>query len=456
MPLLARLAAVVAVGILSWASPAAAKIKVTAGGGCSKAAAESPCREVTSGAILAAQSFLFAGKEGATVELPDRSTIRLPEGSEVRFLPRTKVQIGKGDTPAEVLQISRGKVFAELSPSGGALLMKGPQQMAAILKKGSAVVKAGEDSFLLGVFQGAGVLGSGSDFSDVTGGRVRVVRKGEKPAYRDLLRAPEPRLEPAILLQVGSSGGTARLSWGALPGAEGYEVSIRSSKGGVSLKKLPKGSTETLLDGLEGGDHEISLRGVDAEDLEGPWSAPQRLSLVGMELPPGASAQGSMVQLPEKGRLKIRASGEIEASYDRLTTFVPVPGEVGLDQGKARVLRLRRRGESREVQVQLVPRSYQARIRLTPTNARWPQNPVEVEIELVSGNGMPAPSDIELIPRVTLDQEVLTLSFQREGGKLRATVPPRNDRKPHVVRVEVSDQFGFFLGRNFLEVAAGP
>jgi hypothetical protein len=364
------------------------------------------------------------------------------------------VQIGKGDTPAEALQITRGKVFAELNPSGGALLMKGPQQMAAILKKGSAVVKVGEDTFLLGVFQGAGVLGSGSDFSDVTGGRVRVVRKGEKPAYRDLLRAPEPRLEPAILLQVGASGGGARLAWAALPGAEAYEVSIRSSKG-VSLKKLPKGSTETLLDGLEGGEHEISLRGVDAEDLEGPWSAPQKLSLVGVELPPGASSQGNTVQLPEKGRLKIRASGEIEASYDRLTTFVPVPGEVGLDQGKARVLRLRRRGESREVQVQLVPRSYQARIRLTPANARWPQDPVGIEVELVSGNGMPAPSDIELIPKVTLDQEVLDLTFQREGGKLRATVAPRGDKKPHVIRVEVSDQYGFFLGRNFLEVAAG-
>ncbi|MDW8248116.1 MAG: serine/threonine-protein kinase [Myxococcales bacterium] len=230
-------------------------------------------------------------------------------------------------------------------------------------------------------------------------------------------------------------------------------MAIRSEKG-VSSKKIPGKATELSLDGLEGGDYEIRLRGIDAEDLESPWSSPQKLSVVGVDLPPGSFAQGNMIQLPEKGRLKVRASGEIEASYDRLTTFVPVPGEVGLDQGKARVLRLRRRGESREVQLQILPRSYRAQVRLVPPNARWPQDSIEIEVELVTGNGMSAPSDIELIPRVTLDQEVLLLPFQREGSKLRATVAPRGDRKPHVLRVEVSDQFGFFLGRNFLEVAA--
>jgi hypothetical protein len=61
-----------------------------------------------------------------------------------------------------------------------------------------------------------------------------------------------------------------------------------------------------------------------------------------------------------------------------------------------------------------------------------------------------------MVPRVTLDQEVLTPSWSREGGRLRATIAPRGDKKPHVLRVEVSDQHGFPLGRNFLEVAAGP
>jgi hypothetical protein len=454
MSRLPQTAALVALGFLSWASPAGAKGKVLAGGGCARSTADSSCKDVGVGALLPAQSTLVAGKDGVTIALDDRSSVRLLAGGEIRLLPRTKLQLGKGDTPAEVLQLLRGKAFAELA-SAGALLIKGPQQNAAVLKKGSGLVKVADDTFLLAMLQGSGVLGSGSDFNDVSEGYVRVIRKGDKPAYRALLRAPSSSVEPPVLLQVGPSGPGARLSWGALPGAEAYEIEVRSARG-TSLKKMPKTSEQMPLDGLDGGDHEVRVRGVDGEDLEGPWSASHKFSVVGIDLPPGASFHGNAVQLPEKGKVKLRASSEMEVSFAQLTTFVPAPGEVGLAQGKAQTLRLRRRGETQEVRLLLIPRSYQARVVLSPNNARWPQDAIVIDIDLVSGNGMPAPSDVEMVPRVTLDQEVLTPSWSREGGRLRATIAPRGDKKPHVLRVEVSDQHGFPLGRNFLEVAAGP
>lgn len=428
-------------------------MKVQGGSGCFKATPESACKEVSSGATLPFQSSLVSGKEGILLELADHSTVQLSEGTEVKFLPRTKLQLGKGDTSAEVLQIHHGKLSVSLASSSGALLVKGPNQNAAVIKKGNGIVKVTEDSFVLAMLQGNGVLGSGSEYNDVHEGHVRVLRKKEKPIYRELMHAPEARLEPTIALRVGASPGGARLTWGELPGASAYEVEVRPVKGVGLLKRLPKGTSELSLDSLDGGDYEVGVRAVDSEDFESPWSELRKLSIISIELPPGASMHGNAAQLPDKGKLKLRASPTIEASFDLLTTFVPVPSEVGLAQGKAQTLRLRRRGETQEVQLRLVPRSYQAVVRLSPSNPRWPRDPVQIDIELVSGNGLPAPSDVEMVPRVTLDQEVLSPSWSRADTHLRAVVAPRGDKKPHVLRVEVADQYGFFLGRNFLEVA---
>jgi hypothetical protein len=441
-------------GLLGWASPVEARVKVLTGSGCAKATPGAACRDVSSGGMLLVQHSFAAGKGGATLELDDRTVLRLSEGTEIRLLPRTKVQIGKGDTPAESLQLQRGKILAELG-GPGVLLVKGGQQNAAVLKKGSGVIKASEDLFALGVFQGSGVLGSGSSFNEVSEGFIRVFRKGEKPVYRELLRTPSLSSSAALLLRTARAPASLRLSWAPLPGAGSYEVEVRPASGPALLRSPAKGASEMALDDLDVGDHELRLRAIDVDGFESPWSAPVSLSVLSVEMPPGATLSGSTVQLPDKAKIKLRASPGVEASFDRLSTFVPVPGEVGLAQGAAQTLRLRRRGETGELQLLLIPRSYQARVRLSPMNARWPKDPVDIEIELVSSAGLP-PGDIELIPRVTLDQEQLSPSWERSGARMQAQIPPRNDGKPHVIRVEVVDQHGFFLGRNFLEVAAEP
>lgn len=453
-----KLLAVALLGMMLSAPAATAAgpgAKLLVGSGCVKESPEGTCKEAAVGASLAIHSTLVASKGGATIELPDHSMVRLTEGAEVRLLPRTKLQLGKGDTPAEVIQLARGKVFADLAPARGAMLVKSPHQAAAVIKKGSAVVKVSDDAFVLAMLKGVGVVGSGSDFNDVLEGKVRVLRKGDpKGTTRDLLVAPDPKLSAAMVMRVGASSEGARLLWKSLPGAESYEVEVRPSKGVASQSKLAKGAVEHVLDGLEAGGYEVALRGIDAEDFESPWSAPLKLSIVGVELPVGASAHGDTVQLPEKAKVKLRAIDGLEASFDQVATFVPAPAEVGLASGQAQTLRLRRRGEENELRLRLVPRSYRAQVDLSPKNARWPGDPVQIEIQLVSGNGMAVPSDVEMKPRVTLDQEQLSPDWSRDGGRLRATIPARDDRKPHVLRVEVSDQNGFFLGRNFLEIAA--
>ena len=164
--------------VASASSRAMGGVKVEGGAGCVKATAEASCSDVSSGSNVGASAIVVAGSGGLVVSLADRTVVRLTEGSELKMLPRTKLQLGHGDTPAEAVQLVRGKLVAELGAGPGALLVKTSQPVAAVIKRGSAAVKVGDDVVLANL-RGASVIGSGSEFLDVPEGKMRVLPKGD-------------------------------------------------------------------------------------------------------------------------------------------------------------------------------------------------------------------------------------------------------------------------------------
>ena len=63
---------------------------------------------------------------------------------------------------------------------------------------------------------------------------------------------------------------------------------------------------------------------------------------------------------------------------------------------------------------------------------------------------------MELKPEVKLGIEPIEVAFTRDGNRLIGTVPPADKPGPWVLRVEVKDQYGSLLGRDFLEIAKAP
>ncbi|HKY39433.1 MAG TPA: hypothetical protein VJN18_26020, partial [Polyangiaceae bacterium] len=68
-------------------------------------------------------------------------------------------------------------------------------------------------------------------------------------------------------------------------------------------------------------------------------------------------------------------------------------------------------------------------------------------------HGQAVPEWLELKPEVKLGIEPIDVAFTRNGNRLVGTVPPTDKPGPWVLRVEVRDQFGALLGRDFLEIA---
>jgi hypothetical protein len=95
-----------------------------------------------------------------------------------------------------------------------------------------------------------------------------------------------------------------------------------------------------------------------------------------------------------------------------------------------------------------------AKVVFGPKVPVWPHDPLEIRVQVEESNGSESAADaVEVRTRVLLGVEPVEVSFVRDGNVLRGVLPPQSGAGPWVVRVEVQDQSGSELGRDFIEVA---
>jgi hypothetical protein len=85
---------------------------------------------------------------------------------------------------------------------------------------------------------------------------------------------------------------------------------------------------------------------------------------------------------------------------------------------------------------------------------RWPGENAQIQIKLASSNGGPPPTWIKPRMRVRLGVDELDVSWAQQGDSWLAQVPPQPGVGPWVLRIEVEDQYGHSIGRDFVEIAA--
>jgi hypothetical protein len=204
---------------------------------------------------------------------------------------------------------------------------------------------------------------------------------------------------------------------------------------------------------LRPGLYELAVQAIDSNGIEGrPVLAP--LTVIGAELPPGAfiDAKGT-IRLAESQTVRFTHVEGLQMTYGSAGHYVRASAEVGLYREAPTLVHFRAPGSSETVRARLAPRGIRARVTAGPKTARWPSDPLKLVVELEDAAGRPLPDWVEAHPRVTLGIEPLEVAWKREGRMLTATVEPRATPGPWVVRVDVEDQFGLPLGRDFVEIA---
>jgi hypothetical protein len=242
-----------------------------------------------------------------------------------------------------------------------------------------------------------------------------------------------------------------------VPNAHHYELRLRGTDGAVQSRTVHGGTRlEDPFAPVLPGQYELSARAVDREGIAGRWSKPEGVRVVGVSLPPGAYAAGGDIFIGKGQEVHFSNTDGLEMTYEGAGRYVPASQAVSLYRGETTMVSFRVPGSVYPTTARLRPRGLYAHVALGPSRAVWPTDQVQIAVELRSKDGESVPQWLELKTEVKLGIEPIEVSFTRDGNRLIGTVPPTDKPGPWVLRVEVKDQFGSLLGRDFLEIAKAP
>lgn len=427
-------------------------------------AAPAPAKPALVAGTGARHAGLFrAGSEGATFSICGGGRLRLEANTEIRLFPvaqRLALVGGKRVTTFSLL-VRTGRVdveLAETSTPGCAVLVSAPRKLSALVLSGQAAVRADAASSSIASFDGELLASTGDGFKPMAPSNRKTVSDRHAGTTEPLLTQSTAIRGQRALVSLGSPARLRTLSWQPVPGATGYRVKLRRAADGELVASATTRDPElgSAIGGMTPGRYVVSVQAIDASGIEG-LTARASVTVVGAELPPGAFLDRSgTIRLAEDQTVRFTHVDGLQMTYGNAGHYVRASAEIGLYRDGPTIVHFRAPGSAETVRARLAPRGIAARVFAGPKTARWPSDPLTLVVKLEDRLGRPLPSFIEAHPRVTLGIEPLEVEWKREGRTLTATVPPQAVPGPWVVRVDVEDQFGLPLGRDFVEIAPSP
>lgn len=408
-------------------------------------------------------SEIDGGRSGATQRLDGGVELDLAAGARVRFGRRTHLELGKAgqpSTPALSLDLLAGRIDVQVPrarPPRIAVLVRAPRKVSAVVEGGRGIIMSGRTGVTVAAVRGDMVAAVGNKWKVLPEGMARSVGPVD-PAGRPraLLAATRVAVSQPLLISLQGKPRATTAVWLRVAGADHYNVSV-TRPDGTLVRALRTSARTALIDHLAPGDYDVRVQPVDRFGLEGPRSAPDTVRIVGVELPHGSFVSGGRILLGNGQRARLTHAGGVLVGYDAADAYIPAPVSIGLAAGHATRVRFRAADADRDAAtLSLAPRALSARVEIGPRLACWPHDQVRVAVHVVDGNGRAVPSWIKVEPRVRIDVNPVAVRWTRRGNTLSGVVPTPDTPGPWVVRVEVKDQFGEELGRNFLEIAESP
>ena len=364
---------------------------------------------------------------------------------------------GSDKTPVQVIKLLAGRVTVTLPESKKpktAVLIQAPRKVSAVAKGGQSVVIASADRVTVAAVRGEMLAALGNDWKPLANGLVRSFGGGAT-SEEPVPAAPKLRIANSMLLALT---GDASAQVRAVPtkNVDHRQLSLFRVEGNKrsKLSESDWRSEEQTLKGLAPGRYEVQARAVDRFGVESQTSEPLTLRVIGAQLPEGAKLASDAILLGRSGRVKLIGADGLEASYGRASLFIPVPKDVGLARGESTLLRLREPGAKEELAIKLEPRTVKADVEIGPKSARWPGEPLQVTVKLFDHRGRPLKDELKTKPQVFVNVAHVRPTWAHSGNTYTAKIAPATGTGPWVVRVEVNDDFGDPVGRDFIELGS--
>jgi len=399
---------------------------------------------------------------GKSQTLADGVVVVIGSDANVKRMPGTNLSLqGNKTTQAHVYQVNKGRfevIIPDSHKNQVAVLVVGPRGQSAVVSGGHATAYVDGDSIRF-TADGFGMLtGKGSRWRKLSSGMVRKVNL-QTGASTDttMMTAPDIDVARPLAWTLAGQESTTHVSFKALPRAERYQVALLRKEGAkLSLvSSTITSAAQADLRGVTPGNYLVLARGIDDTGAPGPASAVESVRVMGIELPPGATATDNAILLPPSQRLPLVAADGLKMTYGNSNYFVDAPNTVGLARGAATKVRFRDVSSNQELELTLAPHTVNADVAIGPQTARWPRDTVSVKIGLTDATGQPLAGDEKVSVKVSVNLEPQEVQFKRTATGLEGKLlPPKDSTGPWVVRVEVKDQLGRVAGHNFLEVVS--
>lgn len=413
---------------------------------------------VVQGSGETAHGSFTAGPDGAEWQLPSGATLRLTPHSVVRVFSRSQsLDLGGGKTQVWSLVLTKGRVDIHVPARHTSAVLVSAGRVSAVVTGGRASVVAAKQGDVIVANTDAAVRTfAGKRAANVNRGRLHRIREHAGVTDEPLLASPTGVHARGLwLAPPGEPAWVGGLRWEPVPGAAAYEVELRRDAT-VLAKHVVREPVVERLARLEPGEYDVHVRPVTADGIPGAWSPATPLRVLGVELPPGAYAENGGVYLSGGQKISFSHAQGVEMTYVGAGKYVPANEAVGLHRNQRTIVLLRVPGEDEHAVLRLEPHELSAEVFAGPKNATWPKDPLELTVRLKTRAAAAAQPPVEVVPKVWIGVQELDVAWRRDGNELRATVPPQSGPGPWVVRVEVRNQSGHILGRDFVEVTRDP
>ncbi|MCA9596033.1 MAG: hypothetical protein KC776_22115 [Myxococcales bacterium] len=415
-------------------------------GGTSSAAPNRP--HLVAGSVSMRGVLYDVGKDGSTWEMPGKAKVRLAAGSSIRmFRTPQYLQLSPGKpTRTYTMVLVTGTAYVDTAGSETAVLLTTTDKVSAIVRHGHAALahRGAEHAVLNSDAEVLLSTGGGPYAAVAAGRRIGIDREGTL-SDRPIPAAPVFQGGSRVWVANAGIANVSGVAWTAT--GKSYSVTLGEQQFLTKTATLPSTRLPT-------GRHELVVTPLDELGLPGTPSKPLAMYVVQAVVPEGSfvDARG-VVRLGRGQAVSFEGSTGLNVSYGAEGRFFRAHGAIQLPENRPTTVYFHAPGSFELARTRVEPRGIEARISFTPKNAVWPDQALHVRVALRDREGAAAPAWIEPHVRVLVGVEPVELDVEKRDDGLWATVPPADTPGPWVVRVEVEDQYGIPLGRNFTEVA---
>jgi len=424
------------------------------------ARAESTPRKpvVVSGSATNVGGMLTTSSEGAVIELPSRTRLRVGPNSSLRIfsVPQLLALTPGARTWTWSFALQSGRVDVELPKAGRNAVLTTMGKLSAIVTAGHVAFRVDGGEATIANIEGQVRAVLGDHWQTIPAGWTSTLSKDEPAAVaKPSLPGPTLTSTQRMWLALNDTVIMRGFRWARVPGAHGYQLRVRRLSDGkvIDQRTTKNPEWEAGLTPAEPGKYALAMRSIDARGMEGGWSAESELRVIGVVLPPGGYSSEQAIYMSVGQKVQFTNTTGLEMTYLGAGRYFPAAQGAGLYRGQKTVIGFRMPGTLDTAIARLEPRGIYADVQIGPQRALWPRDPITIDIQLKSQNGTEIPAFLQAVPTVTVGLDPVDVNFEQDGNILHAVVPPSTKPGPWILRVDVADQYGGALGHDFLEIA---